>query len=137
MFDGTDIRSTDSAIVDGSLLTAAAKVDWITTIAARFGVAVNNWLFYGKAGGGWVHDTVTLADLTAGVSVSASNASGGWLIGAGIEYGLTANWTIRVEFDHIGLDSVTNPGFVTLSAPDVFTVSRDFDMVTLGMNYRF
>jgi outer membrane immunogenic protein len=137
MFDGTDISSTDSAIVGGSLLTATAKVDWITTIAARFGVAMNNWLFYGKAGGGWVHETVTLADLTAGVSVSDSNTNGGWLIGAGIEYGLTPNWTIRVEFDHIGLNSMTNPGFVTLSAPDVFTVSRDFDMVTLGMNYRF
>jgi outer membrane immunogenic protein len=27
---------------------------WITTLAARFGVTNGYWLFYGKAGGGWV-----------------------------------------------------------------------------------
>src|SRR6516165_8557878 len=27
---------------------------WITTVAARFGWAIDHWLIYGKAGGGWV-----------------------------------------------------------------------------------
>src|SRR5258705_9533127 len=35
---------------------------WITSLAARFGWAANNWLFYGKAGGAWVHDSTTLTD---------------------------------------------------------------------------
>jgi hypothetical protein len=38
---------------------------WITTLAARFGVTNDTWLFYGKAGGGWVgNNTVTGASIT-------------------------------------------------------------------------
>src|SRR6266851_2408721 len=73
MFDGTDLRSNSGTIaVLGTTLSASEKVDWLTTVAARFGYAANNWLFYGKAGGGWVHDTATVTDVTQGISVSAS-----------------------------------------------------------------
>jgi outer membrane immunogenic protein len=139
MFDGTDIRSSDTAVTTtGGLLAATGKVDWIATIAARFGWAANNWLFYGKAGGGWVHDTVTLTDLTTtGLSFSQSDTKGGWLVGAGIEYGITQNWTIRVEWDHLGLSSENRPGFVTLAPFDNVNLSRHFDMVTAGLNYKF
>jgi outer membrane immunogenic protein len=130
MFDGTDIRSTDIDVVNG--LVATSKVDWITSIAARFGVTANNWLFYGKAGGGWVHESFTLTDGLAFASVS--DTKGGWLVGAGIEYGFLPHWTVRVEWDHLGLDSETGPG---LFVGDVVTLSRHFDLVTAGVNYKF
>ena len=62
MFDGTDIRSdTDVVTVPTrfgpTTFQASSNVDWIMTLAARFGWAANNWLFYGKAGGGWVRMT--------------------------------------------------------------------------------
>jgi hypothetical protein len=51
---------------------------WITTLAARFGVTNgwfggtnNNWLFYGKAGVGWVgNDDFTITNLTTGASIT-------------------------------------------------------------------
>ena len=70
-------------------------------------------------------------------SISESDSKGGWLVGAGIEYGITQNWTIRVEYDHIGLSSITNPGFVTVNPFDTVNISRHFDMVTAGLNYKF
>jgi outer membrane immunogenic protein len=130
-FDGTDIRSEDASLALG--LVATSKVDWIATVAGRLGWAANNWLFYAKGGGGWVHDTVTLTDVT-GFSVSTSDSKGGWLVGAGIEYGITQNWTIKVEWDHIGLDSTTGPGFTPF---DTVSVSRHFELVTAGLNYKF
>jgi len=138
-FDGTDIQSNDTTLtVTDRILASTAKVDWITTIAARLGWAANNWLFYGKAGGGWVHDTITLTDLTmTGFSISQSDTKGGWLFGAGIEYGITPNWTVRVEWDHLGLNSETTPGLVTLNAFDTINISRHFDMVTAGLNHKF
>ena len=30
---------------------------WISTVAARFGIAVDRWLTYGKVGGGWAQDS--------------------------------------------------------------------------------
>jgi outer membrane immunogenic protein len=144
MFDGTNISSdTDTATVrdpTGHLVTLQGntKVDWISTLAARFGWAAYNWLFYAKAGTGWVHDTATVADSTDGITVSAADTRGGWLLGAGIEYGFTPNWSVRVEWDHLGLADVTRPGFINPVVPvDTVTFSRHFDLLTLGLNYRF
>src|SRR5580693_9057570 len=40
---------------------------WITTVAARFGWAIDHWLLYGKAGGGWVgNNNVTITNVTTG-----------------------------------------------------------------------
>jgi outer membrane immunogenic protein len=130
MFDGTDISSNAT----GTFLSASEKVDWMNTVAARFGYAANNWLFYGKAGGGWVRDSATLTSVATGLSVGASDTNSGWLLGAGIEYGFTPNWTMRVEYDHFGLSDVSRTGLVF---GDTVTLSRRFDMVTAGLNYKF
>jgi outer membrane immunogenic protein len=137
MFDGTDIRSDSGAVfVNNEVLSATEKVDWIATVAGRIGYASNNWLFYGKGGGGWVHDTATVTDVIGNnvFSASISDTRGGWLVGGGIEYGFTPNWTARVDYTHIGLSDVTSAGPVV---GDVLTLSRHFDMVTAGLNYKF
>ena len=139
MFDGTDIRSDTSTVVltNGDVISASAKTDWIATVGARLGYAVNNWLWYGKAGGGWVHDSATVTDVQPNgdvFSVSVSDTRGGWMAGGGIEYGFTPNWTARVDYTHIGLSDVTNTG---LFVGDTITLSRHFDMVTAGINYKF
>jgi len=143
MFDGTSIRSDTATVTVPTVLgpttfSANAKVDWVTTVGARFGYAANNWLFYGKGGGGWVHDSATVTDVVAATgdvfSVSVSDTRGGWMAGGGIEYGFTPNWTARVDYTHIGLSDVTNTG---LFVNDTITLSRHFDMVTFGINYKF
>ena len=125
---------------------------WITTVAARFGWAINNWLLYGKAGGGWVgNNSLNINNLTTGFSVTCgnfngfgncSNSTGGWLLGAGFEYAFTNNWTVKLEYDYLGLGSRTfvipagalAPGF----AADTFTTNnRNVQMVKVGVNYLF
>ena len=59
--------------------------NWIGTIAGRFGLVEDKWLFYTKLGGGWVHSNASLN--FPGVSWQGSNTSSGWLAGVGIEYG--------------------------------------------------
>jgi outer membrane immunogenic protein len=134
MFDGTSLSSDATS----GVLTASEKVNWLTTVAGRFGYAANNWLFYVKGGGGWVHDSATLTDVSVPASVSISDTRGGWLLGGGIEYGFTPNWTMRVEYDHLGLGDVTSGGLVIPGrGVDTVTLSRHFDMVTVGLNYKF
>jgi outer membrane immunogenic protein len=136
MFDGTDIKSSNMVtILNGNVLRGSAKTDWISTVAARFGYAANNWLFYGKGGGGWVQNSATVSDVTTGLSVSNSNTNSGWLAGAGIEYGLTPNWTMKLEYDHLGLSNWTRAS--PLFVGDTITLSRRIDMVTVGLNYKF
>src|SRR2546426_12755062 len=115
---------------------------WITTLAARFGVTNGPWLFYGKAGGGWVgNDDFTINNVTTGASITTSNnnTNSGWLVGAGIEWAFAPNWSAKIEYDYLGLDSrtFTVPAGVFL-AGDTFTTSNpNVQMVKVGINYRF
>ena len=76
-FDGTSLNASRT----GGFVTASANTNWVTTVAARFGVAAGSWLFYGKAGGGWVNNHATVTNNLTGASLSASNTNSGWLAG--------------------------------------------------------
>ena len=136
MFDGTSISSGFGPVSDGfgNTFSASDKVSWLTTVTGRIGYAANNVLFYAKGGGGWVHDSVsaTAVDVLGNVfTVNGSDTRGGWVAGGGIEYGITPNWTVRIDYQHLGLSDVT------IGGPDNVTASRHFDMVMGGVNYKF
>ena len=139
-FDGTSLNSTNSAAdLAGNTFTGTEKVDWVTTVTGRFGFAANNWLFYGKGGGGWVHDSASASITPAGAPAptdffSASQTRSGWAAGAGIEYGITQNWIVRVDWTHLGLDDQTMFGGFT---GDFTNLSRHLDIVTAGFNFKF
>jgi len=75
-----------------SLVTWLANDQWITTLAGRFGFAIDRGLFYAKAGGGWVgNNTFTVTNVTTGRidHRNTNTAASGWLVGAGVEWALT------------------------------------------------
>lgn len=144
-FDGIANTNTAANGVVGPgigtiLLTSNNR--WITTLAARFGVTYDHWLFYGKAGGGWVgNENFTLTNTATGASITGSNnnSNSGWLVGAGIEWAFADNWSAKVEYDYLGLRSrtITVPagGFL---AGDTFTIGNpNVQMVKFGVNYLF
>ena len=115
----------------------------MSTLAARFGFAVDPVLFYGKAGGGWVGDssfTVTNATTAASITGSNGNTNSGWLVGAGIEWACANNWSAKVEYDYLGLSGQTFavPAGSPFLAGDTFTTnSRNVQMVKAGVNFLF
>ena len=140
-------NSSNAVFVPGvGSLQVSANDRWITTLAARVGVAVNNWLFYAKGGGGWVGvNEFTLTDVTTGASISGSkfNSNSGWLAGAGIEWAFAPNWTAKVEYNFLGLESSTltvpdgTPGLLSIGGDTVTVRNRDIQTVTVGLNYLF
>ena len=114
-FDWAANSHNSAAIVipkvgSGDLIRITSNNSWITTLAARLGVAFNNVLLYGKAGGGWVgNNGFAVTDLTTGTSITGSNNNtrSGWLAGAGVEWAIAHNWTVKFEYDHLGLGSST------------------------------
>jgi outer membrane immunogenic protein len=116
---------------------------WITTVAARFGLTNGHWLFYGKAGGGWVgNEDFTVTNLRTGSSFSISNdnSNGGLLVGAGIEWAFAPNWSAKVEYNYLGLEdrTFTVPAGSPFFPGDNFTRGdRNVQMVKAGINYRF
>jgi outer membrane immunogenic protein len=128
--------------------------DWLATIRGRLGVAVGQALFYGTAGA-----AVTRASyhqnyfLAPGVRNSGSLANDavsdtrwGWTAGAGIDYALTPQWSVRGEYLHVDFGSVLNDGVRVIITPPasvrlntVFNhnVTLSADLVRVGLNYRF
>ena len=97
---------------------------WFGTVRGRAGYAFNNILFYGTGGlafGG-------LRGETFGLSVS--HTSLGWTLGAGAEFGLAQNWTAKIEYLYIDLDS---SNFVITGAKNDYR----FGVVRAGINFHF
>jgi outer membrane immunogenic protein len=148
-FDWLANNHNSSNAIDTSIgaIQFSANNRWMTTIAGRFGVAADNWLFYAKGGGGWVgvsNPTITNVTTGGSISVSNSNSNSGWLAGGGIEWAFAPNWTARLEYDFLGLSSqshtvtATIPTLPPTTFTDTITVSnRDVQTLTLGINYLF
>ena len=102
---------------------------WISTVAGRAGVVADRWLVYGKLGGGWVESSAVLN--APGLTWTGASTRGGWLAGAGLEYGFKSHWTVRLEYDHLGV-----AGWNSATVPAV-ALNRDVQWITAGINYKF
>lgn len=80
------------------------ETQWTSTVAGRVGAAFDRLLIYGKGGVAFARDRSTFADL-AGNSASSAFVRTGWTAGVGLEYGIAANWSAKVEYDYLSFGS--------------------------------
>ena len=83
--------------------------------------------------GSWVYGTAGLAfgSLKAETfGFSETKTSAGWTIGAGAEFGLTQNWTAKVEYLYVVL---SDSRFITTGSTHGYSSS----LVRIGVNYKF
>jgi outer membrane immunogenic protein len=122
---------TDSA---GDSITTSPQ--WTSTVTGRIGAAFDRLLVYGKGGVAFAEDKSTLTDLT-GASSTDTMTRVGWTAGAGLEYALTDNWSVRAEYDYLGFGSKQ----LNFSTPALGTVSTNADLnvqeVKAGFDYKF
>jgi outer membrane immunogenic protein len=124
------------------------------TLRGRVGYVWNNVLLYGTGGVAFadanVNRTVTCVVAGGGVCpggpspstltgavATATVLSTGWAAGGGIEWGIAPNWTMKVEYLHLGFHDVgadfSYPGFATAFRHTV--ANNNFDTVKVGFNY--
>jgi outer membrane immunogenic protein len=90
----------------GSTSSVTVNNRWLTTVTGRFGYAWDRVLLYGKGGGAWVGSNNPTVTINGGpVAVSTSNNNSGWTAGLGVEWAFSGNWSARLEYDFIGLNS--------------------------------
>jgi outer membrane immunogenic protein len=140
--NGNSVPLVVPAIGPNNLIKVTSDNRWIATLAARLGIGADNWLFYGKLGGGWAGDNgFTITDVTTGASFTGSvgHPRAGWLIGGGVEWAVTNNWTVKVEYESLGLNSrrFVIPTGAPFMIGDTFTGSRTIQEVKVGFNYLF
>jgi outer membrane immunogenic protein len=138
LIDWTDIKRSRVSIID-PFITFHRDGHWLATATARVGYLFTpTFLFYVKGGWGSVNDKFSVTTTVTNITVATvdRNASGGDA-GVGFEWMFTPNWTLWVEWDHIFLDH-SSIEFTRTAVPTRFdNISRDFDKVLFGVNWRF
>ncbi len=155
--EGTNTCSAvDAAIVNS---TCRLNSDVLGSLTGRVGVAVGpqgRGLVYGKTGVAWSTGSFDVAtnDMQIGalgnpVAIThAGLTQWGWTIGAGAEYALSSNWSVKGEYDYttFGDRDVTLLPTAYLDAAGTVTgtvparqgeVSQDTHALKIGLNYRF
>ncbi|WP_158814130.1 outer membrane protein [Methylocapsa sp. S129] len=128
------------------------KVDYFGTFRGRLGWANDALLLYGTGGFAWGHvntsfNTFNIANAPAtpgglsaaqlaGLQVGASSSSirPGFAVGAGLEWKVAQNWSVKAEYlyiDLLGGDTLTIPGGTAKAGNTSVQVAR------VGLNYFF
>jgi outer membrane immunogenic protein len=118
-----------------------SKTDALGTIAGRLGVTWDRTLLYAKGGAAWAHDTFwETAIPCATICQSTTNTRWGWVAGVGVEQALTLNWSVKLEYEHLGLGNATEtlqPVCVGFCQAFQYNVRQTVDLIKVGINYRF
>jgi outer membrane immunogenic protein len=145
--DATDFH--DSLTLPGTggrPMTASERMNWLGTVRGRVGFTpANRWLVY--ATGGLAYGRVSVSDAMSNISGCAGNncqagsASAwrtGWAAGGGAEWAFSNDWTVRIEYLHFDLGTLSHP-MVDPAFPFVFTARAGFegDIVRVGINRLF
>lgn len=128
-FNWADIN-TSGVLVGGPLGGGVIdqKVDYFGTIRARLGYAVDRFLPYITGGVAYAN-----TKYTDPFGLSDSNLKWGWTAGAGIEYAITNNWTVKAEYLYLGFDNSSTNYF----NGDQLTVGSNIQTARVGVNYKF
>jgi outer membrane immunogenic protein len=117
--------------------TVTSSVDYFGTLTGKIGAVVGNALVYGKGGAAWTHTNHSDFDVAIPATFTTSYWLMGWTVGGGIEYALTPNWSVKLEYDLIE----TPDKSTTFTAPGgaFFTASLHqlVNSFAGGVNYRF
>jgi outer membrane immunogenic protein len=121
-----------------------SKIDAFGLFTGQVGYAWNNVLLYVKGGAAVTNDKYTgilIEDINTAV-YSGSETRWGGVVGVGLEYGFTPNWSFGVEYDHmfmgsrdVSLFGTGAFGFTGLAA--IEHIHQDVDVITARINYRF
>jgi opacity protein-like surface antigen len=122
------------------IATLTAKTDFLPSVTARVGYALDNWLFYVRAGGAWAGDkysvTGTFLPTATAFGLEGVDNRFGWTAGAGVEWAFAELWSARLEYDYYGLGQrsalMTDPisGFT-----GVMSVQQSVQTVKLGVSF--
>jgi outer membrane immunogenic protein len=138
--DWANLRGSNSpSLLLGAVGGNRSKIDALGVFTGQVGYAWNNVLFYVKGGALGAHDKYEGYFAATGVVFDrASETRWGGAVGAGLDFGITPNLVLGVDYIHgfMGSRDLTflfNNG--TLSRVD--RIRQDVDIATVRLSYKF
>ncbi len=119
------------------------NLDWFGTVRGRLGYAFDSTLLYATGGfaygGVSNHFVSTNRGDGAYVTLGRQDTQTGFVAGGGIEQKISPSWSVKAEYQFIGLDSEGLTGTYVPSGHHVTLsdVDDQYHTVRLGLNYKF
>lgn len=113
-----------------------SRIDELWTLAARFGYAAGDLLFYGKAGAAWADVNRRMVSGNFVNVLEESETRTGWLLGASVEYAFLPGLSGKIEYNYADF------GNRSLTMADQFgdvsnvSIGQTAHLVKVGLNYR-
>ena len=133
---------------NGPYFTCETNINWMATATGKLGYALTNRsLWYVRGGGAFGNLKIAVSCNTgpivpdptvlvlAGCGETAAKTRGGWTIGAGSEFAIAKNWTVRTETNYF--DMGTERYTLQPTTGIAIDVKQHGFISTLGINYRF
>ena len=128
---GLPLGSPDTALVQ-------AKTDFLTSVTARVGYALDNVLLYAKSGVALAADRYDVTGSFVGTPfgfVGLENRIG-WTAGGGVEWAFSQHWSASIEYDYYQFGhrmiAMSDPTNVFLGNVDV---RQNIQVVKAGLNF--
>jgi len=122
--------------IDSAGDTITTNTQWTSTATGRVGAAFDRLLVYGKGGVAFANEQSSVAGPALNPS-TVTTLRTGWTAGAGLEYAINENWTVRAEYDFLGFGSqplnFTTPGGAAVTS----NASLNVQEVKAGLNFKF
>jgi outer membrane immunogenic protein len=146
-----DVKGTTPCIIT---IACTSKSDWLATLSGRIGgVVADRTLVYIKGGAAWMHNNQS-ATVSAGLGglgglggvgaavplTGTSSTAVGALLGLGVEYAFSRNWSGFIEYDYMDFQtkSITLPLSVVAAGAVVnANVVNKLSIAKVGVNYKF
>ncbi len=133
--------TVQNATVTG--LFGTTNVQALYAATAKLGYAVDRILVYGKAGPAFAQMNIFANDTFAKIQFGGSQLRPGLTLGAGLEYAMTNNWLVGLEYDYYdfgngnfsGYDN--GPGTYKNSDFNDFNVNTKISTVNARVSYKF
>lgn len=136
-----DFKGRNVSLLGGGAFTNESKIGAFGLFTGQVGFAWNNVLLYVRGGGAVTDDRFRVYSTPTGVLAATTTDDTRWggVVGAGVEFGFSPNWSAGVAYDHMFMDSRTYdfrtvPGGVAFGTD---RIKQDVDVVTVRVNYRW
>jgi outer membrane immunogenic protein len=122
----------------GDQALVSSRTDFLPSVTARLGYAIDRTLLYGKAGVAWASDKYTVAGSFQGANFDYEgfDTRTGWTAGAGVEWAFSRNWSVNVEYDYYSFGRGTSTLTDNVSGlTGLVDAKQSIQVVKAGLNF--
>jgi outer membrane immunogenic protein len=111
----------------------STDIGMLATLTGRLGIARDRLLLYVEGGAALAGETHTFSD--DGFSDTVSKHRFGGVLGAGVEYAFTNNWSAKLEYNYIHFGSKTHE--FEVDGTEEIQIDQNMHTLKVGVNYLF